>query len=252
MSRDYANRKPKGAPKRPARSSRAASSRQSSSKKAPPPQNYPIALILFAVIAVGSFSYFLWNIKDTAKQETPVEVAKPKAPEVKASKPVETKPDRQAVAVKVKEQPPTMLPAKVKEAKETVQPSAPAEEKPVVEAPKKDPNALPPKPKEEWTYLDELENKNVEVDLPAVAATRTPQQYQLQCASFRQEAQAQQMKAVIAFQGLEAQVKQIEGTSGTWYKVILGPYDSKRDTERKRHSLQNAGINGCQLLAIAK
>lgn len=111
---------------------------------------------------------------------------------------------------------------------------------------------MPPKPKEEWTYLDELENKHVEVDIPDVVATRAPQQYQLQCASFRQESQANQMKAVIAFQGLEAQVRQIEGTSGTWYKVILGPYERKRDAERKRHVLQNAGINGCQLLPIPK
>ncbi|MGL4936722.1 SPOR domain-containing protein, partial [Shewanella sp.] len=118
--------------------------------------------------------------------------------------------------------------------------------------PKKDPNALPPKPKEQWTYLNELENKNVEVDIPDVVSTRTPQQYQLQCASFRQESQANQMKAVIAFQGLEAQVRQIEGTTGMWYKVGLGPYETRRDAERKRHVLQKAGINGCQLLAIAK
>lgn len=77
-------------------------------------------------------------------------------------------------------------------------------------------------------------------------------QYQLQCASFRQESQANEMKAVIAFQGLEAQVRQVEGTTGVWYKVALGPYERKRDAERKRHTLQNAGINGCQILAIPK
>ncbi|MGL5664551.1 MAG: SPOR domain-containing protein, partial [Shewanella sp.] len=193
----------------------------------------PIPLILFAFIAVGSFGYFLFSIKDTAKQEAPVEV--------KTEKPTKAK------------EPATILTPKVKEAeRQAVVVTAPVEEKPVVEAPKKDPNALPPKPKEEWTYLDELENKNVEVDIPDVVSTRTPQQYQLQCASFRQESQANQMKAVIAFQGLEAQVRQIEGTSGTWYKVILGPYERRRDAERKRHTLQNAGINGCQLLAVPK
>jgi len=209
-NRDYANRRPQsGAKPRPIRATRA----RPAAKKAPPSRKLPIPLILFAFIAVGSFGYFLWSIKDTAKQEAPVEVKTEK--EVKAREPAATL-------------------------------------TPKVEVPKKDPNALPPKPKEEWTYLDELENKHVEVDIPDVVATRAPQQYQLQCASFRQESQANQMKAVIAFQGLEAQVRQIEGTSGTWYKVILGPYERKRDAERKRHTLQNAGINGCQLLAIPK
>ena len=231
-NRDYANRRPQsGAKPRPIRATRA----RPAAKKAPPSRKLPIPLILFAFIAVGSFGYFLWSIKDTAKQEAPVEVKTEK--EVKAKEPAAT------------------LTPKVKEVeRQEVAVAAPVEEQPVVEVevPKKDPNALPPKPKEEWTYLDELENKHVEVDIPDVVATRAPQQYQLQCASFRQESQANQMKAVIAFQGLEAQVRQIEGTSGTWYKVILGPYERKRDAERKRHTLQNAGINGCQLLPIPK
>lgn len=229
-NRDYANRRPQaGAKQRPIRATRA----RPAAKKAAPRRKLPIPLILFAFIAVGSFGYFLFSIKDTAKQEAPVEV--------KTEKPTKAK------------EPAMILTPKVKEAeRQAVVVTAPVEEKPVVEAPKKDPNALPPKPKEEWTYLDELENKNVEVDIPDVVATRTPQQYQLQCASFRQESQANQMKAVIAFQGLEAQVRQIEGTSGTWYKVILGPYERRRDAERKRHTLQNAGINGCQLLAVPK
>jgi len=173
--------------------------------------------------------------------------AKPRP--IRATRAREVKTEKE---VKAREPAATLTP-KVKEVeRQEVAVAAPVEEQPVVEVPKKDPNALPPKPKEEWTYLDELENKHVEVDIPDVVATRAPQQYQLQCASFRQESQANQMKAVIAFQGLEAQVRQIEGTSGTWYKVILGPYERKRDAERKRHTLQNAGINGCQLLAIPK
>ncbi|MGL5471043.1 MAG: SPOR domain-containing protein [Shewanella sp.] len=229
-NRDYANRRPQsGAKPRPIRATRA----KPAAKKAAPSRKLPIPLILFAFVAVGSFGYFLWSIKDTAKQEAPVEVKTEK--EVKPKEPA------------------ALLTPKVKETeRQEVAVVAQVEEQPVVEVPKKDPNALPPKPKEEWTYLDELENKHVEVDIPDVVATRAPQQYQLQCASFRQESQANQMKAVIAFQGLEAQVRQIEGTSGTWYKVILGPYERKRDAERKRHVLQNAGINGCQLLPIPK
>ncbi|PIW59999.1 SPOR domain-containing protein [Shewanella sp. CG12_big_fil_rev_8_21_14_0_65_47_15] len=233
-NRDYANRRPQsGAKPRPIRATRA----RPTTKKAPPRRQLPIALILFAFIAVGCFGYFLWSIKDTAKQ-TPLEAATVKTePRAKAQEPAATLTPK----VKETERQATSVPV-----------SVPVDEPAIAVVPKKDPNALPPQPKEEWTYLNELENKHVEVDIPDVVASRTPQQYQLQCASFRQESQANQMKAVIAFQGLEAQVRQIEGTTGTWYKVALGPYETRREAERKRHVLQNAGINGCQILAIAK
>lgn len=110
---------------------------------------------------------------------------------------------------------------------------------------KKDPNALPPKPKEEWTYQEELENKQVEVDIPENTTPTRP--YQMQCGSFRQESQANEMKAVIAFQGLEAQVRKVSGSNGTWYKVVLGPYERKRLAEKHRHILQRGGLNGCQI-----
>ncbi|MCG9695465.1 SPOR domain-containing protein [Shewanella sp. Isolate11] len=110
---------------------------------------------------------------------------------------------------------------------------------------KKDPNALPPKPKEEWTYQQELENKQVEVDIPENTAPTRP--YQMQCGSFRKQSQADEMKAMIAFQGLEAQVRRVEGNSGVWYKVVLGPYDRKRVAEKQRHILQRGGLNGCQI-----
>ncbi|QFU24665.1 SPOR domain-containing protein [Shewanella eurypsychrophilus] len=116
-------------------------------------------------------------------------------------------------------------------------------DKSVKSKPKKDPNALPPAPKEEWTYQHELENKKVEIDLPEEVKPTRP--YQMQCGSFRKESQANEMKAVIAFQGLEAQVRKVKGTSGYWYKVVLGPYERKRAAEKHRHTLQRGGLNGC-------
>jgi len=113
-------------------------------------------------------------------------------------------------------------------------------------APKKDPNALPPKPKEVWSYERELVNKKVEVDVPK--PTKPSRPYQMQCASFRTQAQAEELKAMIAFQGLSAHIRKVRGTTGDWYKVSLGPYDRKREAEKQRHVMQRAGINGCIIL----
>jgi cell division protein FtsN len=128
----------------------------------------------------------------------------------------------------------------------TVQTATAEEPKKVI---KTDPNALPPKPQEEWTYLEELENKQVEIDLPQSGVVSSGI-YQMQCGSFRKESQANEMKAKIAFQGVEAQVRRSEGSNGLWFRVVLGPYPNKRDAEHNRHKMQRAGLNGCILLSL--
>jgi cell division protein FtsN len=106
--------------------------------------------------------------------------------------------------------------------------------------PKED--TLPDIPEEEWEFIRSLPEYTVEIDekqqdQPTILRL-------MQCGSFRKESQAQELKAKIAFQGLEAQVRT---SKGRWYRVILGPYESKRMAEKDRHILQRAKINGCKI-----
>jgi cell division protein FtsN len=106
-------------------------------------------------------------------------------------------------------------------------------------------DTMPDIPEEEWEFIKSLPEFTVKVeqkeqDKPTVRRL-------IQCGSFRKNEQAQELKANIAFQGLEAQVRSSKGTSGVWYRVILGPYDSKRLAEKHRHTLQRAKINGCKI-----
>ena len=106
-------------------------------------------------------------------------------------------------------------------------------------------NTLPEIPEEEWEFITSLPEFTVEIiqkeqNQPIVRRL-------MQCGSFRKNSQAQELKANIAFQGLEAQVRSSKGTSGVWYRVILGPYNSKREAEKDRHTLQRAEINGCKI-----
>ena len=118
---------------------------------------------------------------------------------------------------------------------------------PIVAAPpvqvEEDP--LPPKPQEEWSYIKELENKKVVVEVPKQELSKRP--YQMQCGSFRAPSQADELKARIAFQGLESDVRRTEGKNGVWYRVVLGPYERKRSAERDRHKLSRASIYGCKI-----
>ncbi|GGW52059.1 SPOR domain-containing protein [Alishewanella tabrizica] len=104
---------------------------------------------------------------------------------------------------------------------------------------------LPPKPvAEPYQYIQELENKEVTVEL---TEQRRSGPAQLQCGSFRQQSQAEAMKAQIAFAGITADVRRTEGTNGVWYRIILGPYESRRAATVDMNRLRQMGINTCQV-----
>jgi cell division protein FtsN len=105
-------------------------------------------------------------------------------------------------------------------------------------------NELPKPPKEKWTYVKDLETKEIEVGEYKVEA-KGP--YKMQCGSFKTQKQAETLKARIAFSGLEAQIKSVAGKNGTWHKVFLGPYPRKRLAEKDKHKLKRNNINYCQI-----
>ena len=112
-------------------------------------------------------------------------------------------------------------------------------------APSKSKDELPQKPTEEpYQYIKELENKEVKVE---VTEQKAGGPYQMQCGSFRVEQQAEAMKAKIAFVGFASQVRRTEGSNGVWYRVVLGPYESKRQATADRNRLRQQNINTCQI-----
>lgn len=109
-----------------------------------------------------------------------------------------------------------------------------------------DDDPLPPKPQEEWSYIKELENKEVVVEVPN--KPKTPSRpYQMQCGSFRSMPQADEFKAKLAFQGFESTVRRTEGKNGVWFRVVLGPYESRRAADNDNNRLKKGGIYGCQI-----
>jgi cell division protein FtsN len=106
-------------------------------------------------------------------------------------------------------------------------------------------DVLPDIPEEEWEFIRSLPEYTVEIE--GEDQQLSDKRYLMQCGSFRVKAQAEQMKAKIAFQGLEAQVRPSDNSSGRWHRVILGPYASKRLAETHRHSLQRIKITTCKI-----
>ena len=104
---------------------------------------------------------------------------------------------------------------------------------------------LPELLEDEYNYPTRLEQNTVEIDREEQQKSEKP--YLMQCGSFRKQQQAESLRAKLALQGLEAQVRPSDGKTGRWYRVILGPYDYKRDAETDRHVIQRIGIGSCQI-----
>ena len=110
------------------------------------------------------------------------------------------------------------------------------------------PEMLAPLPvlgEEEWEYIDSLPEFSVEVD--ATGPVKSDKEYIMQCGSFRTDERAQELKAKLALQGFESRIIASDGVNGRWYRVVLGPYLSKRNAEKDRHQMRRGNINGCKI-----
>jgi cell division protein FtsN len=74
--------------------------------------------------------------------------------------------------------------------------------------------------------------------------TTVRESYMLQAGAFQSETDAENLKAKIAFAGLEAMVRPVNvPDKGTLYRVRLGPYKSLEDVNRIKATLSQSGIN---------
>ncbi len=66
--------------------------------------------------------------------------------------------------------------------------------------------------------------------------------YLLQAGSFKAREDADRLRAQIILRGHEAVIKQVEQASGTWHRVIVGPFDSELNLTRAKTNLAEANI----------
>ncbi|CAH0541706.1 SPOR domain-containing protein [Vibrio marisflavi] len=119
--------------------------------------------------------------------------------------------------------------------KAVIQPSKSISSKPAAK--------LPPPPEEKWDYVDTLPNREIEVKAKPLVESKIP--YVMQCGAYKTKHQAETRKVDIAFQGLTSNIVKKEGSS--WYRVVLGPYKTKRDAEKDKHKLQRVKIQPCAI-----
>lgn len=86
----------------------------------------------------------------------------------------------------------------------------------------------------------ELAKKSQPAETAAVEADTGS--YILQVGSFRENSDAEQMKARLALLGISARIQSVTVNGATWHRVRVGPVNGARQADTMRNQLANNGI----------
>ncbi|MET0658528.1 MAG: SPOR domain-containing protein [Steroidobacteraceae bacterium] len=82
-----------------------------------------------------------------------------------------------------------------------------------------------------------------EVAVPNATEVNKPGAYILQAGSFRNFADADRMRALIALQGVESKIQKVTVDKDTWHRVRIGPIKNLEALEETRGKLRAAQID---------
>ncbi|HEY3786632.1 MAG TPA: SPOR domain-containing protein [Steroidobacteraceae bacterium] len=86
-------------------------------------------------------------------------------------------------------------------------------------------------------------DKEVKRDLPAAAPVERPGVYVLQAGSYRNESDADRVRAQLAMQGIDAKVQRVAVDADVWHRVRIGPITRLDELNRLRKQLQAADVD---------
>lgn len=86
-------------------------------------------------------------------------------------------------------------------------------------------------------------DKDVKRDLPAAARVERPGVYVLQAGSYRNEADANRVRAQLALQGVDAKVQRVAVDTDVWHRVRIGPISNLDELNKVRKQLQAAEVD---------
>ena len=95
----------------------------------------------------------------------------------------------------------------------------------------------PPKPRFDFYTLLPEQTIDVEVDPGEIAKHRTnpsTELYLLQAGSFRQREDADRRRAELILLGLEPKIEDTSGDNGRWFRVYVGPFESRSRLAKAR------------------
>lgn len=102
-----------------------------------------------------------------------------------------------------------------------------------------EPQEAAPRPRFDFYTLLPEQTIDVEVDPAEVTAPRegvttSGEVYLLQAGSFRQREDADRRRAELLLLGLQPEIEETSGDNGRWFRVYLGPFDSRSKMSKAR------------------
>jgi cell division protein FtsN len=85
--------------------------------------------------------------------------------------------------------------------------------------------------------------KDVKRDPPATAEIERQGVYVLQAGSYRNEADADRVRAQLAMQGIDAKVQRVAVDADVWHRVRIGPITKLEELNKLRKQLQAADVD---------
>jgi cell division protein FtsN len=86
-------------------------------------------------------------------------------------------------------------------------------------------------------------DKDVKRDLPAAARIERPGVYVLQAGSYRNQADADRVRAQLALQGVDARVQRVAIDNDVWHRVRIGPISNLDELNKVRRQLRAAEVD---------
>jgi cell division protein FtsN len=86
-------------------------------------------------------------------------------------------------------------------------------------------------------------DKDVKRDLPGTAKVERPGVYVLQAGSYRNEADADRVRAQLSMQGIDAKVQRVAVDTDVWHRVRIGPITKLDELNKLRKQLQAADVD---------
>lgn len=134
----------------------------------------------------------------------------------------------------------------------------PRRPKDIADAPRPDPHRPAPaeagggRSAEKYDFYQMLPNfevvvpekdKDVKRDLPAAAKIERPGVYVLQAGSYRNETDADRVRAQLALQGVDARVQRVAVDADVWHRVRIGPISNLDELNKVRRQLRAAEVD---------
>ncbi|MBA1262237.1 SPOR domain-containing protein [Stutzerimonas stutzeri] len=205
--------------------------RGASRYQAPAKKPVPGWIWLVCGLVIGGFIMFLMNLEPGGEEvkrnkETP--------------KPVREQPKRTS---------PTEQPPKPKYDFYTLLPESEVILPPEIKQPEPPPNK--PVTPEEAAKIDEARAQaalNGEVPPPPPTVAKAPVvQFFLQAGSFRQQAEADRVRAQIILLGQDVRVESVRVRDEPWFRVLVGPYNSREQLNAAQKTLAASGYKNLLL-----